>query len=433
MSNIIVVGAQWGDEGKGKIIDLLTSRAQHVVRSQGGNNAGHTIVIDNKEFKLHLIPSGILHEHTQCYIGAGTVIDPSVLIQEIEGLENRNITIDNRLWISSAAHVILPYHRKLDELLEQQKSSSRIGTTGKGIGPCYADKTYRCGIRMGELVRPKLLKKHLQTLIDQKNIELKTIFEAEELNFETIYNECLEYGKRLAPYISDVEYTVSKAIQSEENILFEGAQGTFLDLSNGTYPYVTSSSTVASGICTGAGVGPTAIDHVLGVVKAYTTRVGEGPLPTTFSEGEDFLNYEQDREIGTTTGRKRRGGWFDAVLVRQAVRLNSLNSLALTKLDILDRLEQIKICVGYRQGTQTLDYLPYFDQDLLEPIYETLPGWNVSTTEMTSFDDLPENAKRFISRIKNLCLVPVSAVSVGPGRNQTIMLKDFFVQEELVQ
>lgn len=429
MPQVILIGAQWGDEGKGKIIDILTSQAKHVVRSQGGNNAGHTVIIGQEEYKLHLIPSGILHPHTHCYIGAGTVIDPEILIQEIEGLENRGIHIKGRLWISPSAHVIFPYHRTLDLLLEQRKGERSIGTTGRGIGPCYADKASRLGIRMGELVRPDIFGKVLRSVLQLKNEELTKLFGAEKMSYDDMHKKYSHYAETLKPFISDVEELINQAIDNKENVLFEGAQGTFLDISLGTYPFVTSSNTIAGGICAGAGVGPTRIDHTIGVIKAYTTRVGNGPLPTEVQENENFLDHLQAREYGTTTGRKRRIGWFDAVLARTAVRLNGIDSIALTKLDILDHLENIKICVGYQIHGIRLDHMPCLTEDLekIVPIYETIPGWKASTSHIENYHDLPENAKKYLTRIEQLCGAPISMISLGPQRDKTILLKDIFV------
>lgn len=432
MAQIILIGAQWGDEGKGKIIDILTAQSKHVVRAQGGNNAGHTVIIDKEEYKLHLIPSGILHPHTHCYIGAGTVIDPEVLIQEIEALESRNIHVKGRLWISPSAHIIFPYHRILDLLLEQKKGERSIGTTGRGIGPCYADKASRLGIRMGELIRPDIFSKVLRSVLYLKNEELTKLFAGEKIHFEEIHKKYSQFAEVLKPYVACVEELINQAIDNKENVLFEGAQGTFLDISLGTYPFVTSSNTIAGGICAGAGVGPTRIDHTIGVIKAYTTRVGNGPLPTEVEENERFLDHHQAREYGTTTGRKRRIGWFDAVLARTAVRFNGVDSIALTKLDVLDHLENIKICVGYQIHGLRLDHVPYLSEDLekIVPIYETVPGWKVSTSHIDHYDNLPEHAKNYLMKIEALCGAPISMISLGPERERTIILKDIFSNKD---
>lgn len=433
MPSVIVVGVQWGDEGKGKIIDILTAQAKHVVRSQGGNNAGHTVVIGQEEYKLHLIPSGILQAATKCYIGAGTVIDPKVLLQEIQSLESRGHKINTRLLISSAAHVIFPYHCQLDLLLENKKGDRSIGTTGRGIGPCYADKVNRMGIRMGELIRPDLFPKALKSVLALKNEELIKLYNAAPLNYEMLLKQYTLYADMLRPYVVEVEEMIHRAIEAKENILFEGAQGTFLDITTGTYPFVTSSNTVAGGICLGAGVGPSSIDHTLGVVKAYTTRVGNGPLPTEVKENEGFLDHQQAREYGTTTGRKRRIGWFDSVLVKTGVQLNGLQSMAITKLDILDQLETIKICVAYQINGKRCHYLPSLAEDLnkIIPVYETVPGWKTSTRNAKAYPDLPGPAKNYLKKIETLCGIPISIISTGPERESTIILKDPFVKKEI--
>jgi adenylosuccinate synthase len=427
MPSVIVVGAQWGDEGKGKIIDLLAERAECIVRSQGGNNAGHTIVAKGEEFRFHLVPSGILYPHTHCYIAGGTVIDPKVLIEEIRGLEEKGISLKGRLHISPFAHIIFPYHRILDRLYEERKKDQAIGTTGRGIGPCYADKANRIGIRMCELVDPQVLEEKLKNTLWLKNQELQGIFQHSPLNFDELFREYADYGKQLAVYVKEVEKLVGKACRENKNVLFEGAHGTLLDLTYGTYPYVTSSSTISSGVSAGAGIGPTRIQHTVGVVKAYTTRVGAGPLPTALTEQEQnlFLDNETAREIGTTTGRKRRIGWFDACLVRHAACLNGMDSLALMKLDILDTLKELKICTGYRLHGQLLDTPPPLVADLekVEPVYETMPGWNRPTKDIVSYDQLPKEADRYIKRICELVNTPISILSLGPERERTIFIQ----------
>jgi adenylosuccinate synthase len=435
MPSIIVVGAQWGDEGKGKVIDILTSKALHIVRAQGGNNAGHTVIIGEEEYKLHLIPSGILHPHTQCYIGAGTVIDPEVLIFEMNTLESRGINLSERLWISPAAHIIFPYHRKLDLLLEKKKGPRAIGTTGRGIGPCYADKANRIGIRLAELLHPNLFSTLLKSALEIKNEEIVKLYDGEALSYEEIFLEYSRYAEHLKPFVANVEELVEKAVSKNANVLFEGAQGTFLDTTLGTYPFVTSTSTTAGGICTGAGIGPSSIDHTLGVIKAYTTRVGLGPLPSEVKEGEEFLDHYQAREFGTTTRRKRRIGWFDAVIARTSTKLNGLNSIAVTKLDILDNLEEIKICVAYTLDGKKVERLPYLveEQESTVPIYETLPGWKTPTKDVKEYESLPENAKKYLKRIETLTGVPISMISVGAERDQTIILQDLFAIEEIAR
>jgi adenylosuccinate synthase len=428
MPSVIVVGAQWGDEGKGKMIDLLAERAEYIVRSQGGDNAGHTIVVKGEEFRFHLIPSGILYSHTQCFIAGGTVIDPKVLLEEIQGLKERGIVLQGRLHISPFTQIIFPYHRILDKLYEEYKGSEAIGTTGRGIGPCYADKASRIGIRICELIHPALLEKKLRFTLSLKNRELQAIFQHFPLDFESLFKEYTAYGEQLASYVGEVEKSVGKACKENKNVLFEGAHGTLLDLTFGTYPYVTSSSTISSGVSAGAGIGPSRIDHTLGVVKAYTTRVGGGPLPSALTEREQnlFLDHAAAREIGTTTGRKRRMGWFDACLVRHAACLNGMDSLALTKLDVLDSLKEIKICTGYRLRGQLLDFPPPLIEDLekVEPIYETMPGWNQSTRDLISYDQLPSEAVRYIHRICELVDTPLSILSLGPEREKTVFVQD---------
>jgi len=433
MPGVIVVGTQWGDEGKGKIIDLLTAQATHIVRAQGGNNAGHTIVIGKEEYKLHLIPSGILHSGTICTIAAGTVIDPKVLLAEIESLEKRGFNLDGRLRISQAAHVIFPYHCTLDKLLEKKKGVRRIGTTGRGIGPCYVDKANRLGIRMDEFVHPSRFKEVLSSVLKIKNEELTKLYNETPFEYDLLYKEYSDYAARLRPYVCDAELFIHQALENEEPVLFEGAQGCFLDISHGTYPFVTSSNTIAAGICIGAGVGPSAITHTLGVIKAYTTRVGNGPLPSQLDENEHFLDHNIAREFGTTTGRKRRIGWFDAVLGKTAVRLNGLNSLALTKLDILDRTKEIKICTAYRLNGQIINHLPSLAEELkaIEPIYETLPGWMLPTTDIKERAELPPAALRYLERIETLLGIPISILSLGPEREKTIMLQNIFKEKEV--
>lgn len=430
MSSIIVVGAQWGDEGKGKVTDILAKSADFVVRSQGGNNAGHTILRDSQELRFHLIPSGILHLNTHCLITGGTVIDPSSFLKEVDQLREEGIDFKGRLWLSNYAHVVFPYHKLLDKLYEKQKGSRSIGTTGKGIGPCYADRSSRIGIRLAEFIRPDILKQRLQTILFSKNQELQTIFQEKPLLLDSLLEESYQLGKKLKPFIAPVEEWIAEALKMGKKVLFEGAHGTLLDNNFGSYPYVTSSSTIAAGIAAGAGIGPTKIDHVIGVVKTYTTRVGEGPLPTAFTEEEQkmFVNASKAREIGTTTGRVRRMGWFDACLVRYSARLNGLDSIALTKLDILDTLDEIKICTNYRLDGVVLESPPALIEDLVrvEPIYEVLEGWKVGTSQVRSYEQLPEKAICYLRRISELVAVPISMVSLGPDRKSTLFLQQFF-------
>lgn len=430
MRSVIVVGVQWGDEGKGKVIDLLSEHADLIVRSQGGNNAGHTIVVGQDEYKFHLVPSGILYPQVKCCIGGGTVIDPKVLLEEIQGLSSRGVALKERLFLSPYAHVIFPYHRALDRLYEEQKGANAIGTTGRGIGPCYADKISRIGIRICELLQRPILEKRLKAILPLKNLEVQKIFNQDPFDLEAILNEYVVYGEQLSPFVFDVESFVADKMEQGKKVLFEGAHGTLLDINYGTYPFVTSSSTLSSGVANGAGVGASRVDHTIGVVKAYTTRVGAGPLPTALDQADQklFMDNVAAREIGTTTGRNRRMGWFDAALVRFAVRLNGADSLAITKLDILDSLESIKICTGYRLDGKVLQTPPPIVEDLerVEPIYEILPGWKTSTKDVSDFKQLPANARRYIERIQELVGAPIHIVSMGPERHRTIFLQKFF-------
>lgn len=433
MAVIGIVGTLWGDEGKGKIVDVLTKDADVVVRAQGGNNAGHTILIGDQEHKLHLIPSGILHSHTCCYIGSGVVVDPAVLIEEINILKSYGIDLQDRLWISERAHVILPYHKLLDGLMEEGKGVAAVGTTKRGIGPAYADKAHRLGIRMGELIKPELLERSLRTALTVKNNELQKLYGIEPLDFDQLYDEYKSYGDILSPLVCATEVGINESIDAGENVLLEGAQGTFLDLNMGTYPFVTSSCTLAAGLCEGAGIGPTVVDEIVGITKAYATRVGNGPFPSAVSPEEMFLNHDESRELGTTTGRLRSIGWFDAVLISQAAMLNGIGSLAITKLDVLDKLEKIKICVAYEKDGHLLDELPFNvgDIDSITPVYEELDGWQEPTSHIENVDDLPVNARRYLQRIEELVGVPIGIVSVGPERTQTMMTMEYFQGESL--
>lgn len=422
-SSVAVIGMQWGDEGKGKVIDLLAENARHVVRAQGGNNAGHTLVVTGKEFRFHLIPSGILYPHTKCYIGGGTVIDPASLMEEIENLKHHGIPNLKRLYVSRYAHIVLPYHRLIDKLSEELKGNAAVGTTGKGIGPCYSDKVNRMGIRLGDLLNPDDFRAKLEQTLAIKNREIEALYGHAPLKKNEIIEEYLEYGQKLAPFASNVEEMLYEALNAGENVLFEGAQGAMLDISFGSYPFVTSSCTLSGGICSGLGVGPTQVGRVLGVTKAYMTRVGNGPLPTELKAEEMplFPEHNASREVGTTTGRKRRIGWFDAYLLKHSIYLNGVDSLALTKLDILDDLDEIKICVGYKkQKTFPINL------EGVTPIYESHPGWKVSTRDIQTYDELPSNAKSYVRRIEEICGVSVSIVSVGPEREKTLWIDQFF-------
>ncbi|HEY9298701.1 MAG TPA: adenylosuccinate synthase [Phormidium sp.] len=425
MANVIVIGAQWGDEGKGKITDLLSKSADVVVRYQGGVNAGHTVVVQGQTFKLHLIPSGILYPDTQCIIGSGTVIDPKVLLGELDQLKELNVSTEN-LMISQTAHVTMPYHRMIDQASEERRGDHKIGTTGRGIGPTYADKSERTGIRILDLMEPNALRKQLRWTINYKNVILEKLYNMPPLDPEAVIEEYLVYAERLRPHVVDCSLKIYDAIERKRNILFEGAQGTLLDLDHGTYPYVTSSNPVAGGACVGAGVGPTMIDRVIGVAKAYTTRVGEGPFPTELDGTLGELLCDRGAEFGTTTGRKRRCGWFDAVIGRYAVRINGIDCLAITKLDVLDELDEIKVCVAYEIDGQRCEDFPSSSRLFANcrPIYETLPGWQQSTANCRTLEDLPRQALDYLKFLAELMKVPIAIVSLGASRDQTIIVED---------
>ncbi len=425
LANVVVIGAQWGDEGKGKITDLLSGSADVVVRYQGGVNAGHTVVVDNQTFKLHLIPSGILYPDTECIIGSGTVIDPRILIEELDQLESLKISTKN-LMISQTAHVTMPYHRLLDQASEQQRGSQKIGTTGRGIGPTYADKSERTGIRIIDLMETESLPEQLRWTISNKNVILEKLYNLPPLDPEAVIEEYLQYAERLRPHVVDASLKIYAAVQDRRNILFEGAQGTLLDLDHGTYPYVTSSNPVAGGACVGTGVGPTMIDRVIGVAKAYTTRVGEGPFPTEMVDGIGQVLCDRGAEFGTTTGRQRRCGWFDAVIGRYAVRINGLDCLAITKLDVLDGLDEIKVCIAYDIDGERCEHFPSSARTFArcEPIYETVPGWKESTADCRKLEDLPQTALDYLKFLAELMKVPIAIVSLGASRDQTIIVED---------
>ncbi len=425
MANVIVIGAQWGDEGKGKITDLLSRSAHVVVRYQGGVNAGHTVVVRDRTFKLHLIPSGILYPETECIIGSGTVIDPQVLIEELDRLEELNISTE-KLFVSERAHVTMPYHRLIDRAAEERRGTQKIGTTGRGIGPTYADKSERTGIRVLDLMEEDGLREQLSWTINYKNAILEKLYSLPPLNADEVIEEYIGYANRLRPHVVDSSLKVYDAIERRRNILFEGAQGTLLDLDHGTYPYVTSSNPVAGGACVGAGVGPTSIDRVIGVAKAYTTRVGEGPFPTEMSDGIGTVLCDRGAEFGTTTGRRRRCGWFDAVIGRYAVRINGMDCLAITKLDVLDALEEIKVCVAYEIDGQRTPNFPSSSRQFARcrPVYETLPGWQQSTSECRSLEDLPPQALDYLRFLAELMEVPIAIVSLGASRDCTIIVED---------
>lgn len=418
----IVVGTQWGDEGKGKIIDIIASRADVVVRSQGGNNAGHTVVNDGQTYKLHLIPSGILYKNTLCLIGAGVVLDPKDLLSEIDNLSPRGVSFDN-LKIDPRAHVVMPWHITLDGLSEKLRGNSDIGTTKRGIGPCYMDKYERCGIRVYDLVHPEVFAEKVRMTGKLKNKIITEVYGGEPHDIEAIIKEYTEYGKRLAKYVDDVSVIVYEAAKANKTIMFEGAQATLLDIDFGTYPYVTSSHPLSAGVCVGTGVGPMIISNIIGVAKAYTTRVGKGPFPTELDDetGETIRN--KGGEFGTTTGRPRRTGWFDAVIVRHSVRVNGLSSLAINKLDTLGGIGDLKVCVAYKKPDGTvIENFPAALEELADcvPVYETLKGFDDDISSCRSFDELPEACKKYIERLEELCDCHISMVGVGPDREQII-------------
>ena len=430
MSSVILIGSQWGDEGKGKITDYLAEEAEYVVRYQGGNNAGHTVIVGEEEYKLHLIPSGIIYPGTKCMIGNGVVVDPGVLLEEMEYLEEKGIhvTPDN-LKISLHAHMIMPYHKILDGLEEEKRGNAKIGTTKRGIGPCYVDKIARTGLRFCDLQNKDSFRKILTQNITAKNEILEKLYDQKELlDLEAIYSQFMAYRERLLPFIDDVSYILNEALRDNKKVLFEGAQGTLLDIDHGTYPFVTSSNPTAGYAPVGTGVGPTKINCVLGITKAYLTRVGEGPFPTELFEATGELLSSVGNEVGTTTGRPRRCGWFDGVLMNYATNINGMTHLTITKLDVLDQLPTIKICTAYEiDGVKTTTFPPNLERlSKAKPIYEELPGWQTSTEGIKTFEALPENAKKYLKRIEALLSVKIALVAVGPKRDETIELEKLF-------
>jgi adenylosuccinate synthase len=427
MSSVVVIGTQWGDEGKGKIVDYLAEKADVVVRYQGGNNAGHTVVVNGNEFKLHLLPSGILYKEKTCVVGNGVVIDPAVMIKEIKGMKEKGIDTSG-LKISNRAHVIMPYHRLLDAVEEEYRGDFKIGTTKRGIGPCYMDKNAREGIRVVDLMDTEEFCVRLERNLEAKNHLLKAVYGVEGFEYEAVKNEYLGYADELRPYVTDTAMVLNDALKNGQNVLFEGAQATLLDLDHGTFPYVTSSHPIAGGACIGAGVGPTKINKVIGTVKAYTSRVGEGPFPTELKDEIGDHIREQGREYGTTTGRPRRCGWLDAAVVRYAGIISGIDYMAITRLDILDQLDTLKMCVGYKYKGETLQEFPASLKVLaeVEPIYEELPGWKTDTSKMRSYEELPENARKYVERLSEVADIKIGIVSVGPGREQTIILHEMF-------
>ena len=426
--NVVVLGSQWGDEGKGKIVDLLTERAAAVVRFQGGHNAGHTLVIGDETTVLHLIPSGVLREGVMCLIGNGVVLSPSALFKEVEELEARGIPASERIKISAACPLILPYHIALDQAREIARGKTAIGTTGRGIGPCYEDKVSRRGIRLQDLADEAAFKEKLKGVMEYHNFSLKNYFKVDEVSYEEVLEEVLSYRERLLSMVADIPGMLDGFRKDGQNIMFEGAQGTLLDIDQGTYPYVTSSNTTAGGACTGSGIGPGDLDYMLGITKAYTTRVGAGPFPTELFDDVGNHLGTKGHEFGATTGRSRRCGWFDGVALRRAAQINSLTGLCITKLDVLDGLETLKLCTSYKYDGENLEFPP-LGADAVEqcvPVYEEMPGWTESTEGVRDYDSLPENAKKYLKRMEEIVGVPIDIISTGPERDETIILNHPF-------
>jgi len=422
-SNVVVLGTQWGDEGKGKIVDLLTDQAQVVVRYQGGHNAGHTLVIDGHKTVLHLIPSGVMREGVECLIGNGVVLALDALFTEIDGLEADGLSVTDRIKVSDSTALILPYHVMLDRAREKSANKNAIGTTGRGIGPAYEDKVARRAIRVADLLQPDVLRRKLESALQLHNFVLEGLHKVDPLDVQTVFDQCIDYAKRLEPMIVDgAEYLEGKR-QAGVKILLEGAQGTLLDVDHGTYPFVTSSTTTSGAAASGSGLGPAALEYVLGITKAYTTRVGAGPFPTELDDANGKHMGERGHEFGATTGRERRCGWFDAVAVRRASMLNSVTGMCLTKLDVLDGLAELKVCVAYELDGEKVTHMPTGAERLSRcvPVYETLPGWTETTQGVTDWDALPENAKKYINRLSELTATEIHIVSTGPDRKETII------------
>jgi adenylosuccinate synthase len=429
MPAVVVVGAQWGDEGKGKVVDILAEHADIIARYQGGNNAGHTLVVDGRKTVLHLVPSGVLHHGKICVIGNGVVIDPAVLITEIDELRQRGcLRHDGLLKISDRAHLIMPYHRAIDQARERLRGEGRIGTTGRGIGPTYEDKMARIGIRVADFFDDDTFTDALRRTIEEKNAYLSSMLKEQTLDFDAIHREYQAFRQRLAPYVCDTAVLLYDALRDAKRVLLEGGQGTMLDVDHGTYPYVTSSNTVAGAACTGTGIAPNQISSVVGIVKAYTTRVGSGPFPTELHDALGKKLQQDGDEFGATTGRPRRCGWFDAVVVRHAVRLNGMNGLALTKIDVLTGFDTIRVCTAYELNGRRLEDFPASSAVLrgIKPIYEEWPGWNEPINKARSLSDLPANARAYIRRLEEITGAPMMMVSVGAGRDETILLRNPF-------
>jgi adenylosuccinate synthase len=425
MPAVAVIGAQWGDEGKGKIVDLLSEKVNMVVRFSGGNNAGHTVINPHGEFKLRLVPSGVFHRGATCIIGNGVVIDPAVLLEEIDAVKKSGVSLE-RLFVSDRANLIMPYHRLLDGLEEESRGGGAIGTTRRGIGPCYSDKVGRLGVRAGDLLDKEMFRERLRFVLEQKNRVLTRLYDAEPLSFDGIYDEYCGYAERLVPHIRPTDLMVQQSLEAGEMVLLEGAQGTMLDVDFGTYPYVTSTSTIVGGACAGLGISPLRVDRVIGVCKAYSTRVGEGPMPTELTDEIGDRIRERAHEYGVVTRRPRRCGWFDAVVCRFSTRINGFSDFALTRLDILDIMPSIKVCTGYKVDGMTLTDPPSSPSVLArcEPVYEELAGWEGDISEIRRFEELPAGARSYVRRLEELIGCPASVVSVGPSREQTIILRD---------
>ena len=426
MPALVLLGAQWGDEGKGKATDLLGDRVDYVVRYQGGNNAGHTVVIGYQKYALHLLPSGILSSNCVPVIGNGVVIDPAVLLEEIKGLNERGIDT-SKLTISLNAHLITPYHRTIDKVTERFLGKAKIGTTGRGIGPAYADKINRIGIRVQDLFDPSILRQKLEAALRDKNQVLVKVFNRNNINVDDVLAEYLNYAEILRPYVADTALLLNKALEAGKTVLLEGSQGTLLDVDHGTYPYVTSSNPTSGGACTGSGIGPTKIDRVIGILKAYTTRVGSGPFPTELFDEDGEALRRIGGEVGVTTGRNRRCGWFDAPIARYATRVNGLTDFFLTKLDVLTGWEKIPVCVAYEVDGKRVEEVPASQSDFhhAKPIYEYLDGWKEDISNCKKFEDLPINAQKYVQYLEKISGAPMSAIGVGPGRDQTIVVKEF--------
>lgn len=423
MSNVVIIGAQWGDEGKGKIVDLLSCEADVIVRFQGGNNAGHTIKVAGEQTILHLIPSGILHKGKNCLIGNGVVCDPEVFLMEVDKLASKGVDVSpQRLKISKKTHMIMPYHKAIDVARENFKAGKKIGTTGRGIGPCYEDKIARIGIRAGDLSNPPLVREKIAAALTEKNTLLTQLYGGKALSVDAVYQDFMSMGERLLPYLTDVSSEIEQAWAEGKQVLFEGAQGTHLDIDHGTYPYVTSSNTVSGNAAAGSGISPRALDSIVGIVKAYTTRVGSGPFPTELEDETGEYLRAQGHEFGATTGRPRRCGWLDIVILRETIRLNGLTEIALTKLDVLQKLPSLKICTAYSYEGQTIQYPPQEEGglDLVTPIYEEMPGFTEDITACATWESLPQSVRNYVLRLEELTGVRIGFISVGPERDQTI-------------